>query len=383
MSRLRYFVIFLIISLLGIFGYFNLSPNPPLVPINLNQASSSQSKVQTNQLVYGFLPFWTLSKVPPHHLDHLTHLAYFSLQVDESGNIIKLDRPGQREPGWHQLNQRAPALHHQARTKGVKLHLVINSLSDETIATLLSSDKAIDTLSKNILELLKEYQFDGVNIDFETTNPASPATAKQFTQFIKVLHRTLNLDSNQYEIVIDIYPSAASRPNLWNLADLEPFTDYFVMMAYDYHHKHSPRAGPVAPLYNLNPRQSIMRHIKEISSQIPSRKLILGIPLYGYQWQTTDDNLISHTYPNTGKFVSYDDILLRLEQAEYIHSWDADTMSARLLGKIDNETIQIHFDSPQSIKFKVELAHQSSLGGIALWALGYHTGYPPIWIPEP
>lgn len=49
------------------------------------------------------------------------------------------------------------------------------------------------------------------------------------------------------------------------------------IMAYDWHHAGS-EPGPVAPI------TEIRRTIEFTIAQVPSRKIIIGVPLYGYDW---------------------------------------------------------------------------------------------------
>lgn len=51
----------------------------------------------------------------------------------------------------------------------------------------------------------------------------------------------------------------------------------YVYHAYDWHHAGS-EPGPVAPI------TEIRRTIEFTIAQVPSRKIIIGVPLYGYDW---------------------------------------------------------------------------------------------------
>lgn len=53
--------------------------------------------------------------------------------------------------------------------------------------------------------------------------------------------------------------------------------NYMFIMAYDWHHAGS-EPGPVAPI------TEIRRTIEFTIAQVPSRKIIIGVPLYGYDW---------------------------------------------------------------------------------------------------
>ena len=53
--------------------------------------------------------------------------------------------------------------------------------------------------------------------------------------------------------------------------------DYMFIMAYDFHHAGS-EPGPTAPL------PAVQRTVEFAIRYVPRRKIILGMPLYGYDW---------------------------------------------------------------------------------------------------
>ncbi len=196
------------------------------------------------------------------------------------------------------------------------------------------------------------------------------------------------------QIDVDVFADSAEKYRLWDLASLEPVTDRFIVMAYDYYRKSSKQAGPVAPLTGrCNPDtkteslcldQDIVTHISQFSKIIPSEKIILGVPFYGYEWQTVDDSYLANTYPGTGTMASYSrvqSIFSDIDVSSVSARWSDLSLSPFLSYQQDNKTYQIQFENAQSLAQKIKLVKSANLGGIAIWALGYETPYPELWQP--
>ena len=100
----------------------------------------------------------------------------------------------------------------------------------------------------------------------------------------------------------------------------------------------------------------------------------MGIPLYGYGWESLGQAPRSAVIPNTGlaeSNKSAEELLssctnctIKLDDQaneKYISSFDQDT----------NDYKTIFYPDKDSTQAKIDLANKMELNGIALWALGY------------
>jgi spore germination protein YaaH len=134
--------------------------------------------------------------------------------------------------------------------------------------------------------------------------------------------------------------------------------------------------GPVAPERGAGDfsEYDVETAIREAVRNIDSRKIILGIPLYGYEWESISGLPRSATIPSTGLSVSNkkaEDFLEKCASCEA--KFDPVDKEMNVIYK-DSATgfyHQLFYPEIQSVRSKIELAKKFKLGGVAFWALGY------------
>lgn len=390
--------IFLALSFFSTLTYQIWTTNLPLIsPLDLITPLPpfSSSTNSSSKMVLGFLPYWNLKYANELNIKSLTHLAYFGIELNEFGEIEKFSQPGELEPGWNKFNSDSlDLIFRQLRLTHKKPVLVIKAFNKENIRSLLNTPIYRHQAVSSITQLLQEKQTNSVNIDFETSSISDSQTRNNFTLFIKELKQQ-NINAIPLEISIDIFANAAQQTFIWDLSALEPHTDHFIVMAYDFYRPSSTQAGPVSPLRGkcsstnfLEPpsetclEEDITSSIADITQIIPPHKIILGIPFYGYQWQTASNNFLANTYSQTGSTATYRYIqeLFNSEDISSLSaSWSALSQTPYLNFYQQENLYQLHYDNPYSLSLKIDLVNQAGLGGIAIWALGYEVPYSDLW----
>lgn len=387
------FATFLLIT--AITGYFLWKNTLPLVsPIALIDVITGNSKASKSpKIVYGFFPYWNSKYADELNISFLTHFAYFAVDLNPDGTINKINSQKEQEPGWNKLKSKTvEKLLYQSRFLGQKLVLTITAMDPELISAILKDNLTSATAVSSIMSVYRDYHFDDLNIDFEYIGEPSAQDRDGFVNFIRDLKIACQAQNKACHLDIDIFADSASKNRLWNLSALNPLVDRFIVMTYDYYRKTSTQAGPVAPLTGKCHEfastncldQDIMSHLAQITKLLPSEKIILGIPFYGYEWQTADENFLSNTYPRTGSLASFSRIQ-SLPQDPSISSisarWSDTTLSPYLVFQKEKEIHQIHFEDARSLSEKIKLVKSANLGGIAIWALGYETPFSELWEP--
>lgn len=383
LAYLWFFLLFAVLSgVIAFFtaNYFNQKPLTSPIDQQTNfQFIRRYLPRKKPYVVYGFLPYWNLSKFQLN--DSLTHLAYFRLAINKDGSIkFKEDR--QVDPGYSKLQSDAFLdIINQLEKNKVKLEIVFTIFKDETAKEFLTSDKAQAEFFKNLDSVLLAYPVTGINLDVELTNTGGSQLKADLTRFVTKLKKYLDKKPEKVALSIDVYPSAALKENIWDLPQLANLVDHVVIMTYDFHRSQSTQAGPVAPLIGGGSTfaSDVHQYLIELIKQVPAEKVLLGVAFYGYQWQTVDHSPQAKTYPDSGKAVPYTDVVKLLNQKGVKRNWNSRGLSPYLTYTENGKNYILYYEDKNSLHYKLELVNQLNLGGIAIWALGYEGGTQELW----
>lgn len=376
---------FLLVALLT---YILLPPKTPFSPFSSISPTISPPNNQPYTIL-GFAPYWNRKKISQPSLNGITDLAYFALLLDSDGSIYTHVNSREQEPGYTNyqrllanspycavfddnsdeeltpstIDQPCPALTLTFMPESQNaLQSILNSKTNRT--------KAVNTIASR----LKEASASGVNVDFEPLGSTPPSLRNNFTLFIKELKsRTSTIYDLPPTISISIYPSAASRLRIWDLTALNEYTDAFVVMTYDYTLPGSDITGPNSPLRGAGQlfEHDIIKNLAEITTHIPSRKILLGIPFYGYEWDVDSSEKYAIT-DSRASVASIERIEDMIQEKTLELLWDRNSLTPYAVRREDGEIVsQIYYENSDSIRLKLELVKQAELGGIAIWALGY------------
>lgn len=379
-------LIFLVAAAISSFGWwYNQDPEvlSPLTSLTTFNFIAHLVPSSSPKIVYGFLPYWNMDEavIQP----ELTHLAYFSLTVQGDGSIITREAEGGLEPGYRQLgSDRFLELSLLSKTQQTEVELVLTQFNNDDIVSLLNSDQAREKLFTSLDSILLAYPVSGINIDIEYTGEVTDSLRQRLTILVAELRQHLNRKYADVQLSIDMYASAASKYSLWDIPTIGKEVDYIVIMAYDFHQRSSAQAGPVAPLFGGKEYwdSDINQYLAAFVKTVPKEKLLLGIPFYGYEWQTTTREAQAHTFPNTGSTASYQrvqEILSKKDELKVQEQWNEQALSPYISYQEDGETFVIYYENSKSLSYKLEYVNQLDLAGIAIWALGYEGNNRELW----
>lgn len=252
------------------------------------------------------------------------------------------------------LDYSDPSLVKWAKDNGKKVWALFGNQFDADATHAMLSDKAKRTaVVQKLGSFVDKYQLNGINVDFEGFDPSD---RDSFTAFIKELATALH--AKGAILSVDIPPDTGtdwSEP--FDFAKLSASADYLVLMAYEEHWAGSSQPGSVASI----PWFEYV--IGSVLDDIPSQKLIVGMPLYtrdwyqaGGQWQSTD-----LTVPE-----SYQ----RLSQYKANTGWDGGIGQYRSRYQIQGATHTIWLEESRSISLKVQSSLNRQVGGLAYWYIG-------------
>ena len=338
---------------------------------------------QKNKVVYGFLPYWNLEKVKIQ--PELTHLSYFGLNIGPDGNIATRDEDGNLHPGYNKLNSDTlTRLSNQVNQTNNQVELTLVQFEADTIIEIINNEEAHQNLLTSLDSILLAYPISGINIDIEYNGEITEELRDNFTSLIEKINQHLDQKFSKVQLSIDMYASASKNDQIWDVPRIGQAVDYIVVMAYDFHRTSSSQAGPVAPLFGGEKKwdTDIHQNLREYLRYVPNEKILLGIPFYGYEWQTDSRSPQANTYPKTGSTASYarvKDLLENSDDLQVETGWDNLALCPYLSYIENDEIFMIYYENPISINFKMEYVRQLDLAGIAIWALGYEGQTRELW----
>ena len=252
----------------------------------------------------------------------------------------------------------------EALEAGVKPVLTLTPLdvngrfSNILIHDVLVNEDAVNALINNLLATVVEREFAGVDVDFEYILAED---RDRFTTFVARLTETLN--QYGYEVSVALAPKTSSdQPGLLyegkDYGGLGAAADHVLLMTYEWGYTYSePRA--VAPV-NL-----VRRVIEYGITEIPSGKIDMGIPNYGYDWPLpyekgvtkarTIGNIEAVRIANDyGAVIEYDE-LAQTPHFGYVNE--------------SGTAHEVWFEDVRSIKAKLGLIEEYNLRGAGYWQI--------------
>jgi len=308
--------------------------------------------------VVGFLPYWEVGSFTPNYTD-LTTLAYWAVGLGTDGSI------GHSGEGRSTLAGASLALVvKQAHAAGDRVLLTVFSQNTSVLHSIASHPStAGPRLARNVAALLRAGSFDGVDLDLEGS---STSDRGGFVRFVASFSKALKSLSPTWSIMLDTYPSSAFDPfGFFDIKALMPYVDELFVMAYDM--QNPGVASATAPLANASLNDAAT--LAEYASVVPARRIVLGIPLYGYDYPATSGLDGAET---TGEPVAV--TYAQIVAARHAPKWDPVTETPWTDVHRGGKWHQTWFDDPVSIALKSALAAEFHCAGVGVWELGMSGG---------
>ena len=315
-------------------------------------------------IVFGFLPYWIDdSYFESINFQLLTHIAPFSIEMNPDGSISD-----DRDWPWTALIDRA-------HNHGVRVILTATLFGDREVKTLLENNNHRSRFIKQITEKVRVGNVDGIIVDFE--GAGANEWPKLLPNFLQELTRHMHTEIPGSEV--SFASPAIDWNNQWDFLEIADSCDYLFIMGYAFAGSWSDVTGPTAPINggsrNLS---SLLKDPRDYGEVVQKKrdKLILGVPYYGCRWQTATEQPQS----SVEKFINYPRLKDAISQSlEYTPSWDIVSKTPWYSYKKNEKWRQVWFENPESLFAKYQLAKDTGLLGIGIFALGYEGGEKEPW----
>lgn len=312
--------------------------------------------------VMAFLPHWELGAEI--RWDVVDVVAYFDVDVGPDGRLGDAsgfpDHPDVQD------------LLAGAEREGSRVVLTVTNFDNDEISALLGSDEARARFIDEAIDLVVGGGGHGINIDLEFV-PGEDRDA--FTSFVGEVAAAFRDAGAEHHISVSV--PALNHGDAYDVAGLVEVADAVFIMGYDYHYRGGD-PGPVAPLSvgALWPPADLELTAGIYTDPIDRTdrdRVILGLPLYGYDWPADSDQPLAETRGEAESvfYRDFDDIPGELR-------WDEAAKAPWRVYEDDGGYRQVWAENAESVAAKVDFALSEDLG-VGFWALGYADADPEVW----
>lgn len=315
-----------------------------LIPVG--QGDVDRRVVTANGYAYPFISPWVLEQTLP----YLTNLLVFSYGFTTEGQLI----PPNVADQW---------MIEEAQGFSVPSILVLTPLgadgrfNNNLIHEVVTSETARETLISNLLQAMEDKGFGGVDVDFEYILAED---RDLFTSFVAELRQRMNAAG--YVVSVALAPkTSADQPGLLyegkDYAGLGAAADEVLLMAYEWGYTFGP-AMAVAPL------NKVRQVIEYALTEIPSEKINLGIPNYGYDWTLPyvrgESRAVTIGHVEAVQIAIENDVPIQFDET---------AQSPYFRYSREGKEHEVWFEDVRSLQAKFNLLNEYSLKGIGVWQI--------------
>jgi spore germination protein len=280
----------------------------------------------------------------------------FSYRVESSGNLVPLPD----ETALNALNS----------TNTVPMMVITNfangTFSAEVAHAIFTDPAARNRLITNVLAIMGEKKYFSLNVDFEHIFPAD---REAYNDFLRELSGRVREQGHLISSALAPKASATQVGQWYEAHDYAAhgqIVDFVVLMTYEWGWSGGPPMA-VAPI------PQVRKVLDYAVSVIPPRKIMMGAPLYGYDWtlpyvkggpfaRSLSPRGAVQLAARVGAAIEYD----YTAQAPHFSYYDP-----------SGKQHIVWFEDARSMQAKFNLIKEYGLRGISYWVLG--NAFPENW----
>lgn len=233
--------------------------------------------------ISGWIPYWTTSapRAAEKHLDEIDMIHPFGYSIKNDGTLS--DNMKITKGSWKRLISKA-------RREDVLVVPSITTSNGPLVHVLLANDEFREEHIKEIVDLVEDRDFDGIDIDYEgklsLTHDVFATFLTELNKALddKILSCTVEARTPPSSLYRTIPPTIAYANDYKTIADV---CDRVNIMAYDQQRadikeNDANKGAPYVPVADVD----WVRKVLDITlDTIPADKLVLGIPSYGHEYE--------------------------------------------------------------------------------------------------
>ncbi len=283
------------------------------------------------------------------------------------------------------MDPNAPLLFRRdARAAGVRfLASIVDATKPNEMAAILADASSRAVHVRTIMQFTSDGGFDGVDLDYEnfafndgkeTWTTTRPNWVSFITELGAVLHAAGKTLTVSVPPVYDSHQTNDSGYWVYDYAAMGKVVDHVRMMAYDFS---TAKPGPIAPI------DWVKRLVKAARALVPKERLVLGVPVYGYDWVVgtigscppeSKPRRKSLTTKAANELAASKSIVpvWDVTQRERTFSYTEQLSGVDAAGAAATCTVNrtVWYADAQAVYERAWVAERQDLAGISLWSLG-------------
>ncbi|XP_076749063.1 chitinase-3-like protein 1 [Xylocopa sonorina] len=310
-----------------------------------------------------------------------THIIYAFIGIKTTGEVQILDSwlnlPDGKD-GYGQftrLRQQSP---------NTKFMIAMGGWNERSIkfSTVAANPEIRARFVQNVVNFLKEYDFDGLDLQWFYPNQRGGKLAdkENFVAMLKELREEFDKHGYILSVMVSAVKCVASLSYI--ISQMSQYVHFINLITYDFNGCWRNTTGISAPLLSSLNESGVQAELNVdsairywLSQGAPADKLIVGIPAYGRSFTLADaaNNTVGASTigaGNAGPYTQEEGFLGYNEICEYLaQGWTVVRENEQFVPYAFNGNQWVGYDDAISIKEKANYVKSMDLGGMMLWSI--------------
>ncbi len=280
-------------------------------------------------------------------LPYLTYLSIFSHRVTSNGNLdslndselIKLAKAGRVAPIMVITNTEEGG-----------------GFSSDVAHAVLETAESRENLIENVISTATRKGYLGVDVDFEYIYPNDRELYNSFLTELKA-----ELEPRGLTLSTAIAPKISSTQvgTLYEAHDYSfhgSIVDYLILMTYEWGYLYGP---PMA----VAPYNEVKKVLSYAVTEIPSRKILMGMPNYAYDWT------LPFQEGRPAEILSINEAVLRADRLGAQIQFNQNSQAPFYEYSQNGVSHIVWFENARSTAARLQLVNDFNLGGLSYWTV--------------
>ncbi len=328
-----------------------INANPDIKPpytiypgqiINIPEPPSKKT-ISVNGYAYSGINRSVLQETLP----YLTYLSIFSHRVRSDGTLDTLNDSELIKTA--KVGRVAPIMVITNTEEG-------GGFSSDVAHSVLESAESREKLINNVVSTATRKGYLGVDVDFEYIYPNDRELYNSFLTELKA-----ELEPRGLTLSTAIAPkiSATQTGTLYEAHDYSfhgSIVDYLILMTYEWGYLYGP---PMA----VAPYQEVKRVLSYAVTEIPSRKILMGMPNYAYDWT------LPFQEGRPAEILSINEAILRADRLGAEIQFNQNSKAPFYEYSQNGAKHIVWFENARSTQARLQLVNDFNLGGLSYWTV--------------